>query len=282
MNYKKFTGVITVFIITCLFWSVFFAFGTQSLARAEEISQFQDIAQQEEQGDVYYKLHKAEYGQSIPATVYIKGQEVITINQIAGGLTPRERAAILVDRLKTFIDNCEDPQRIFPEFKNGLAIIEYDDKPLITADEKSAKAMGMTVSSLAFEWANCIRRALGGDNLVRDHNLLKMLFQKNDNVIGYDEVGIASWYGGYFHGRRAADGSRYDMNLYTAAHKTLPFGSIVKVTNLKNGSSCIVKITDRGPFVKGRIIDLSRVAAKEIGMLGSGVSKVKIEVIGKV
>lgn len=92
--------------------------------------------------------------------------------------------------------------------------------------------------------------------------------------------GAASWYGGKFHGRLTANGERYDMNELTAAHKTLPFGTKVKVTNSANGKSVVVRINDRGPFVAGRTIDLSRGAATAVGMLGSGVAKVKLDVLG--
>jgi rare lipoprotein A len=97
---------------------------------------------------------------------------------------------------------------------------------------------------------------------------------------GYREKGIASWYGGKFHGRTTASGERYDMNKLTAAHKKLPFGSRVRVTNLDNGRQVEVRITDRGPFVHGRIIDLSREAARRIDMIQVGTARVRIEVIG--
>jgi len=91
------------------------------------------------------------------------------------------------------------------------------------------------------------------------------------------QYGKASYYGDEFHGRKTASGEIFNKWDYTCAHKTLPFGSKVKVTNLKNNKSVIVKINDRGPFVKGRIIDLSYAAAKKIGMIRYGVVKVKIE-----
>jgi len=91
--------------------------------------------------------------------------------------------------------------------------------------------------------------------------------------------GNASWYGADFHGRRAADGSRYNMYELTAAHRTLPFGTRLLVTNLDNGRTVKVTITDRGPFVEGRIIDLSFTGAQAIGMLRSGVAPVRLEVI---
>ena len=91
------------------------------------------------------------------------------------------------------------------------------------------------------------------------------------------EVGIASWYGPPYHNRRAADGSIYDQNAMTAAHRTLPMGSMVRVTNLSNNESVVVRITDRGPFVDGRIIDLSLAAAKMIDVYRPGTAKVRVE-----
>lgn len=98
-------------------------------------------------------------------------------------------------------------------------------------------------------------------------------------IEGYREDGIASWYGGKFQGRKTANGEIFDTNELTAAHKTLPFGTIVKVTRKDNGESVEVRINDRGPFVEGRVIDLSRAAADRISMVGSGVANVRLEVI---
>lgn len=92
-------------------------------------------------------------------------------------------------------------------------------------------------------------------------------------------AGAASWYGDKFHGRRTANGERYDMHKLTAAHKTLPFGTKVRVTNNENGKSVVVRINDRGPFVGKRVIDLSRGAAAAVGMIRSGVAPVSIEVV---
>lgn len=98
---------------------------------------------------------------------------------------------------------------------------------------------------------------------------------------GYTEVGTASWYGPNFHGKRTADGEVYNMYDHTAASKTLPFNTMVRVINLNNGRSTVVRINDRGPFVKNRIIDLSYAAAKDLGMIGTGTAPVKIVVLGK-
>lgn len=91
------------------------------------------------------------------------------------------------------------------------------------------------------------------------------------------EVGLASWYGPPYHNRQAADGSIYNQNAMTAAHRTLPLGTLVRVTNVASGESVVVRITDRGPFVEGRVLDLSLAAAKAIGVYRAGVARVKIE-----
>ncbi len=91
--------------------------------------------------------------------------------------------------------------------------------------------------------------------------------------------GKASWYGKGFQGKLTASGERYDMNKYTAAHKKLAFGTLVRVTNLSNGKSVVVKINDRGPYVRGRVIDLSKKSFSKIASIHSGVIHVKVEVI---
>ena len=91
--------------------------------------------------------------------------------------------------------------------------------------------------------------------------------------------GMASWYGAEFAGRPTANGEIYDPSQMTAAHRTLPFGTFVRVTNLKNGLNAVVRINDRGPFAKGRIIDVSRAAAEILGMIGPGTAQVRLELI---
>ncbi len=98
---------------------------------------------------------------------------------------------------------------------------------------------------------------------------------------GNVQKGIASWYGSDFHGKLTSNQEIYNMHALTAAHKTLPFGAYVRVTNLNNGRSIVVRINDRGPFIKGRIIDLSFAAAKKVGMDITGVAPVKIKVLKK-
>lgn len=98
----------------------------------------------------------------------------------------------------------------------------------------------------------------------------------------FHEEGIASWYGKDFHGKQTANGERYDMYGMTAAHKLLPFGTMVRVTNKNNGKSIVVRINDRGPFVDNRVIDLTHTGAKELDMLAAGTAPVIVETVGQV
>ncbi len=97
----------------------------------------------------------------------------------------------------------------------------------------------------------------------------------------YSEVGIASWYGSDFHNKKTANGERYDMNTLTAAHRTLPLPSIVKVTNLENGRSLVLRVNDRGPYAKNRIIDISKRGAQLLGFQTKGTAKVRVELMEK-
>ncbi|HEY2022716.1 septal ring lytic transglycosylase RlpA family protein [Paraburkholderia sp.] len=103
------------------------------------------------------------------------------------------------------------------------------------------------------------------------------LTDEDAGVSDFRQTGRASWYGRFFHGRRTANGERYDMHALTAAHRTLPLGSYVRVTNSANSRSVIVRINDRGPYARGRVIDLSMAAASALDMRHSGTAKVEIE-----
>lgn len=107
----------------------------------------------------------------------------------------------------------------------------------------------------------------------------KWYYPKED--YSYSEVGTASWYGKDFHAKRTANGEKYDMNSLTAAHRTLPLPSIVKVTNLENGRSLVLRVNDRGPYAKNRIIDVSKRASQLLGFFTQGTTTVRVEVMEK-
>jgi rare lipoprotein A len=115
---------------------------------------------------------------------------------------------------------------------------------------------------------------------MRSYKVLGKRYNPTYVKVGQVKKGISSWYGPNFHGKYTSNGERYNMHGRTAAHKTWPMDTMVKVHNLQNGKSTIVRINDRGPFVHGRIIDCSYTAGKEIGLDRMGIAKVSVEVIG--
>lgn len=120
----------------------------------------------------------------------------------------------------------------------------------------------------------------GGGGSGKPYTVRGKTYRPYTTANGFTEVGVASWYGPGFHGKKTANGERYNQNAMTAAHKLLPFNTDIRVTNLDNGRSTTVRINDRGPFVANRVIDLSRRAAEQIGMIGSGTARVRLEAVG--
>ncbi|MEX2311670.1 MAG: septal ring lytic transglycosylase RlpA family protein [Rhodospirillales bacterium] len=120
--------------------------------------------------------------------------------------------------------------------------------------------------------------AEGGYKVGKPYQINEVWYHPEENY-EYDETGIASWYGADFHGKLTANGEVYDMNALTAAHRTLPMPSFVRVTNLENGRSLVLKINDRGPFARGRIIDVSRRGAQLLGFQNQGTSRVRVQIL---
>jgi len=114
----------------------------------------------------------------------------------------------------------------------------------------------------------------------RPYRVMGKWYHPLSQAQGFRQTGIASWYGEDFHGKSTSSGETYNMNKISAAHKTLPLGTYVRVRNLKNGKTLDIRINDRGPFVAGRVIDLSKAAAKEIGVYGPGTGRVEVVVLG--
>lgn len=210
------------------------------------------------------------------ASVYINDREVVRFREEVAGIAPWSRSQILADRLQRYLKNGNDPDTIKPGKKGGLVVIKMGGEVLTTVDAHNARAAGMQRDQLALVWTNQIRENLGAEKLdVKD---CPELFPDGGFYgTGQVQTGQASWYGPGFNGRRTASGSRFNQNAMTAAHRTLPFGTMVKVTNHRNQKSCVVKINDRGPYAHGRIIDLSKGAAQAIGI--TGVGKVTLEVV---
>lgn len=123
-------------------------------------------------------------------------------------------------------------------------------------------------------------KTVGDDKIGNPYIVDGVRYEPMNSSIGYSEKGIASWYGSDFHGGPTANGECYNMYAFTAAHKTLPLPTIVRVTNLENNKSVVVKVNDRGPFVRGRIMDLSYAAAQSLDIVKTGTAPVLVEAIG--
>lgn len=118
----------------------------------------------------------------------------------------------------------------------------------------------------------------GSYKVGRTYTVAGQIYTPDENY-SYNQAGMASWYGPGFHGKRTANGEAYDQRAMTAAHRTLPMPSVVRVTNLDNGSSVVLRVNDRGPFAHNRIIDVSRAAAEQLDMVRSGVASVRVEIL---
>lgn len=162
-------------------------------------------------------------------------------------------------------------------------VIQIDGQDLVVMDRDTILPdTTRNPAEDALQATNRLRRLLGGAAPLRDIEGQPESPRIMQSSILNAIRGIASWYGPGFHGNRSASGERFDQHALTAAHRTLPFGTQVRVTNLNNGLSVVVRINDRGPFSRGRVIDLSAAAARAIGMMGSGVAPVNVEVLGRV
>lgn len=202
----------------------------------------------------------------------INGSSRFKLEQVSPALKPALTQDIetLARGLNRITQSGIRPKDLQPVLVNGQQEIRHNGATLL----KPSKAWGQhwRKSDLAalLDLTNQVRRQLGAPAL-RSYAFL--------GGSSAHQTGMASWYGGFFHGRRTANGERYNVKAFTAAHKKLPFGTRVLVTNLDTQQSVVVKINDRGPFVSHRIIDLSPAAFNSIGSVSSGVMKVKLTVI---
>lgn len=225
------------------------------------------------------------------ASLFINQQEVVKLRYELGGISPEIRMKLVKDRLNRFLAE-GDPVDIKPGEHQGEVVIKMGDNVLLTVSDSMAEALELKPEDLAFVWTNQIRQSLGEEPLSKSESIataapipaawsiptVKKHIKPVMPVIS-NPSGMASWYGVPFHGRRTASGEPYNMYAYTAAHKTLPFHTRVKVTNMHNGKSVVVRINDRGPYAHGRVLDLSKQAASEIGLLRSGTAPIKMEVV---
>lgn len=245
-----------------------------------------------------WEENNAEY-----ASVSLNGKDLLTYKANVDNHTAEEKAEDLADKIKDLMnDDKFDANKLLPAKEGDLAVLKLDGSTVLKFDVSDtvdgAKQNSGSALEQSLKLVNGIRVAMGAP--IVPASFLKTgempaaaaasvaattappasssgkidALSAFAKAIGSKFSGHASWYGGKFHGRRTSDGSTFDQDGLTAAHRSLPFGTKLLVMNRKTGDSCVVQVNDRGPFVGDRIIDLSKGAAKRLNMLGSGVAVV--------
>jgi hypothetical protein len=208
-------------------------------------------------------------GGQIRADVYLKIQRVFSLPGDDG-----TKANTIAEALnKAHAQGRLRPDQITPARRGGQFVLLAGRETLLVVDDKLAAAAGTKAPMLAMRLLDNLRTAIGGRPF---QTASRGGLGLGGALSGRSITGHASWYGPGFHGRRAASGERFDQNQMTAAHKTLPFGTLLLVTNTTNNRTCLVRINDRGPYVAGRMIDLSAAAARAVGIGGVGTVRIDI------
>ncbi|CAN5351350.1 hypothetical protein BH10CYA1_BH10CYA1_17240 [soil metagenome] len=244
-----------------------------------------------------WEENNAEY-----ASVSLNGKDLLTYKANVDNHVAEEKAEDLADKLKDLMNEDKfDANKLLPAKEGDVAVLKLDGATVLkfdisdTVDANKQNAGSALEQSLRM--VNVIRLAMGAPSIPASFLKTgempvmapapttaavtptqapsgKMDLGAFAKAIGSKFSGHASWYGGKFHGRRTSDGSTFDQDGLTAAHRSLPFGTKLLVMNRRTGDSCVVQVNDRGPFVGDRVIDLSKGAAKRLNMLGSGIAVV--------
>lgn len=225
------------------------------------------------------------------ASVTLNGKELIAFRASGNSETLEDQAENLADKLQDLLkDDKVDASRLVPAQEGNLAAIHLDGNTVLTFTPPAGQDIQPIEHS--FKLVNAMRNVLGIQAIPQ--SFLKMAESQGADQayvalsrstvaapvnFSADFSGQASWYGGKFHGRRTSNGDVFDQDGFTAAHRTLPFGTKLLVMNRRTGDSCVVEVNDRGPFCGERVIDLSRGAANKLNMLSSGVATVDCMVL---
>lgn len=189
-----------------------------------------------------------------------RGYQVWLNDQMIALMSRRSHAQGFANRLRAVLQDPEfEPALLRPAIARGLPVGLAGEAVLFEVDRSTEALLHRSGDLLAIDWINTLRTALGTEPIPLVEAQMEMYgLARSHKTLG----GIASWYGPYFHNRPTATGERFNQNELTAAHPSLPFNTYLKVTNLKNQASVIVRINDRGPYIEGRSLDLSRLAAR--------------------
>lgn len=195
-----------------------------------------------------------------------------------GGIGAYRDYAGFEDYLNRFSEEGEYKNNTFSSDLEKRMLEQSIPTPPQKANESTGKSLDLAMERFNLGSANDSESAQRAT--MRPYQINGKWYYPEQVSIGESYDGIASWYGPDFHSKKTSNGEIYDMNLHTAAHKTLPMNTLVRVTSKDSGKSTIVRINDRGPFVEGRIIDLSNAAARDIEMIEKGTARVNLEVVG--
>ncbi|MEO1427885.1 MAG: septal ring lytic transglycosylase RlpA family protein [Cyanobacteria bacterium J06633_8] len=205
--------------------------------------------------------------------------EVWVNNHFIVRLPSKQQASLIQKRLISLLKIPDlDASKLKPAVVDGLPAMILGNKFIFSIQEKVSKKLKRSGDLLVIEWTNNLRRALKASPLSLAEAQIKMygLTASNKKISG-----LASWYGPYFHGRLTANGEKFNQNELTVAHKSLPFNTYLKITNVKTQKSVIVRVNDRGPFIPPRSLDLSLVAARCIEGKVAGIIPYKATVMNK-
>lgn len=220
------------------------------------------------------------------AAVTINGEEVARFKASDDNDDAIEEAENLAVKLSELVsDKKFDASSLLPTRDEDKVSIKHEGNTILTFDPFAGQVAdennsGKKTFETSMHLCNVIRTAFGANALpagfpdITDKALAPRL-----DLLGHTFSGAASWYGGRFNGRRCSDGSRFSEERMTAAHRSLPFGTKLLVKNRRTGDTCIVEVNDRGPFIGNRVIDLSKAAAKQLNMVGSGIAMVDCQII---
>ncbi|NJL10270.1 MAG: septal ring lytic transglycosylase RlpA family protein [Calothrix sp. SM1_7_51] len=195
--------------------------------------------------------------------------EIWLRNRLVASLPSEEKANIMQRRLAKLLDASSfDASQLKPALVDGIPALMAGNRFIFGIDKQISQEFNRSGDLIAIEWTNNLRAALRTRILSLAEGQLSMYGLQPSN---HKMAGLASWYGDYFHGRTTANGEVFNENDLTVAHKTLPFNTFLKVTNLKNGNSVVVRVNDRGPYIPPRTLDLSKVAARCVAGEETGV-----------
>lgn len=259
----------------------------------------------EKQKSAVATIYTHQIGESNAATLYVRSIPIFTFLNSSTAIDDAAlQAQKLAEKINQLVAEGFDAEKINVSWseKSRSYVIKVADEDLVTINQTTTLADSTdNPAEDALQAANRFRRLLGEaapiTAIANQPRLTPTVSQSTVTIAKTPDVpnisqttanrgikqvrGAASWYGPGFHGRRTASGQRFNQHGFTAAHRTLPFGTRVRVTNVRNGRSVVVSINDRGPFSGGRIIDLSAGAARAIGLMSSGVGQVRLEILGR-